>query len=185
MTIKRFDFSSAISTMICLCARHAVTSDGATQQALDEIAANLNTVAAIVNRRRLSPLLDGPIPPVPAPHLVGQEDETEENDDDETLSLDEPAPQPKAKQPTEADLRAATRSVFPALATVSHLTPSQTVILDYIRANPGCTGAEISAATGYSMASVHTYITVIRRKTPIHGTRIGNNKGTSNYRICT
>ena len=181
--LKRLDFSSTISAMICVCARHAVTADGATQQALDEIAASLNNVAAIVGRRRLAPILDGPIPPVPVPHQVGEDEE----EDDEGLSLDDSEPEALATRP---ERRRAPRTIFPDLVAGSNLSPSQTVVsklspsqtatLEYIRANPGCTLEEISKATGRGIGTILTGISVIRKSIPIHSPGSGNQGG---YRV--
>ncbi len=177
INLTRLDFTSTINAMLCVAARHAVSADGARQRALDEIAASLNSVAAIIARHKLAEQLNGPIPPVPP-----RDQPSEDDGDDEALSLnDEPelpaSPPQRARSP---------RSIFPDLTiegSAPKLSPSQTVILDYIRANPGCTGAEISAATGYGIASVQTTISVIRKVTPIHSARSGGKNGTSSYRV--
>lgn len=148
--LKRLDFSSTVSAMICVCMRHAVTADGATQQALDEIAASLNNVAAIVGRRRLAPMLDGPIPPVPVPQMVGEDEE--EGDEGEV----EVEPEVLVSKP---ERKRTPRTIFHDLvarAKESNFSPAQTVVLDYIRANPGCTLDEISKATGYGIKSIQT-----------------------------
>lgn len=177
INLTRLDFTSTINAMLCVAARHAVSADGARQRALDEIAASLNSVAAIIARHKLAEQLNGPIPPVPPRDQPGGDDE-----DDEALSMDdEPELPASAPQPPRSPKR-----IFPDLTiegSAPKLSPSQTVILDYIRANPGCTGAEISAATGYGIASVQTTISVIRKVTPIHSARSGGKNGTSSYRV--
>ncbi len=178
INLTRLDFTSTINAMLCVAARHAVSADGARQRALDEIAASLNSVAAIIARHKLAEQLNGPIPPVPPRDQPGEDD----GDDDDVLSLDD-EPELQASAPQRAR---SPRSIFPDLTIEGHapkLSPSQTVILDYIRANPGCTGAEISAATGYGIASVQTTISVIRKVTPIHSARSGGKNGTSSYRV--
>lgn len=174
--LKRLDFSSTVSAMICVCMRHAVTADGATQQALDEIAANLNTVAAIVGRRRLAPMLDGPIPPVPVPQQ-GEEDE-EEGDEGEL----EVEPEVLVSTP---ERKRTPRAIFHDLnadGQAARLSQSQSAILEYIRANPGCTGEEISKATGYGVNSVNTAISVIRKSTPVAKSK-SSSRGVSSYRV--
>ena len=178
--LKRLDFSSTVSAMICVCMRHAVTADGATQQALDEIAANLNNVAAIVGRRRLASMLDGPIPPVPVPQEVGvgEDDEGEEGEDVET----EVEPEVLVGKP---ERKRTPRTIFHDLnadGQAARLSQSQSAVLEYIRANPGCTGEEISKATGYGVNSVNTAISVIRKSTPVAKSK-SSSRGVSSYRV--
>lgn len=174
--LKRLDFSSTVSAMICVCMRHAVTADGATQQALDEIAANLNNVAAIVGRRRLAPMLDGPIPPVPVPQMVGEE---EEEGDEGELEVE---PEVLVSKPERKRTPLTIFHDLNADGQAARLSLSQSAILEYIRANPGCTGEEISKATGYGVNSVNTAISVIRKSTPVAKSK-SSSRGVSSYRV--
>lgn len=174
LTIRRLDFTNTITAMLTVACRHAARLEGASQRALDDITEHLHTIDRLIATHRLADALNGPIP-----HQVGEEDE-----DDAALSLDDEPEIPPASAPRSP------KRIFPDLTAhdpkaPSKLTPSQAAVLDYIRTNPGCTGAEISAATGRGLPSVQTAITVIRKITPVHATRQGGKNGASHYRIGT
>lgn len=166
IVLEKFDFTGAIGAMICLCQRQAVTADGATQQALDEISASLNYVAGIVARRGLGALLDGPIPPAPVRHEVGEDaHEVGEEDVEEGLSVEEEA------VVSGPERRRSPRSMFADLngdrGAAPVLSSGHVRIVDYIRANPGCTLAEIGAGCGYGFDSVAAMLTQVRKVVPI------------------
>lgn len=144
--LKRLDFTNTVSAMLCLAARHAVTADGARQQALDEIQRSLNNIAAIIALHDLADQLNGPVPPVPPRHAPDDDIET---DDDLALTVT-PDEEPDAESES----------------TPTHprpLNPAPTLVLRYIHTHPGCGTTEICDALSISNPTLSHHVKTIRQ----------------------
>ncbi|MFZ1756692.1 MAG: hypothetical protein WBO46_15850 [Caldilineaceae bacterium] len=151
--IKRLDCTGYITAMIAIVQRHALLTDGAQQQALDEIAQGLHNIDAIIQRRRLAALLNSPVPPVPV-----------RNEDDDDMDMDEEADiddeDEDDKEPAAPPTAAATAA---PTTEAQSLSPAVQRVADYIRAHPGCTVVEMRKALQISNGTLSTYIGHIRR----------------------
>ena len=147
ITLKRLDFTGTVNAMICITSRHAITADGATQQALDEIVQALHNIDAICARRpTLATILNAPIPPVPPRHPQ-DDDDLDDVDDLDDLDDTDDADDDLDNDDTDANTQ-----------STADLHPGLVKVLRYIRTNPGCTITDINDATGYSKSTISVYI---------------------------
>lgn len=133
--LKRISYTTTIDALICIAARYSATADGARQQALDDIAASLNNVAALIARHRLADMLNQPVPPVPSRQV-----------DDGELDPDELAEDAPAEE----------------LTAEPKLHPRQAQIYRYIKNNPGCTGQMLADHCGITLSNLSAQLSYMR-----------------------
>lgn len=139
--LKRLNCTGYITAFITIANRHAAATDGARQQALDEIARSLNNIAAIIDRHHLAQLLDTPVPPVPARPPMEEVDPADQDLADQDLT-DQDDSEPTVR---------------------TGLTPAQQRVLAYIRTHPGCTVVDACSDLSFGPATFSAHLSVIRQ----------------------